>query len=130
MTVTCTAVSWLQFTQSSLQCTPQILLLEIILLYYKEFVVPAESLLELAKLFQVQSFFSDVLECKVNNPTPLCQNYCFLPKHTVFPIGFTKNIMQICADSRGSIHSCCLILRALVHMRSASYSPLIFLAAC
>ncbi|XP_067051394.1 nucleoporin NUP188-like isoform X1 [Acropora muricata] len=34
----------------------QILLLEIILLYYKEFVVPAESLLELAKLFQAQGF--------------------------------------------------------------------------
>ena len=32
----------------------QILLLEIMLLYYKEFVVPSKSLLELAKLFQVQ----------------------------------------------------------------------------
>ena len=31
----------------------QMLLLEIMLLYYKEFVVPAKSLLELAKLFQV-----------------------------------------------------------------------------
>ncbi|XP_068699835.1 nucleoporin NUP188-like isoform X3 [Montipora foliosa] len=34
----------------------QILLLEILLLYYKEFVVPAKSLLELAKLFQSQGF--------------------------------------------------------------------------
>jgi len=32
------------------------LLLEIMLLYYKEFVVPAKSLLELAKLFQSQGF--------------------------------------------------------------------------
>lgn len=36
----------------------QILLLEIMLLYYKEFVVPAKSLLELAKLFQAQGFGS------------------------------------------------------------------------
>ncbi|XP_078374534.1 nucleoporin NUP188-like isoform X2 [Oculina patagonica] len=34
----------------------QMLLLEIMLLYYKEFVVPAKSLLELAKLFQSQGF--------------------------------------------------------------------------
>ncbi|XP_022809524.1 nucleoporin NUP188 homolog isoform X2 [Stylophora pistillata] len=34
----------------------QILLLEIMLLYYKEFVVPAKSLANLAKLFQSQSF--------------------------------------------------------------------------
>ncbi|RMX38057.1 hypothetical protein pdam_00003086 [Pocillopora damicornis] len=34
----------------------QILLLEIMFLYYKEFVVPAKSLLDLAKLFQSQSF--------------------------------------------------------------------------
>ncbi|KAJ7394471.1 hypothetical protein OS493_000282 [Desmophyllum pertusum] len=34
----------------------QILLLEIMFLYYKEFVVPAKSLLQLAKLFQSQGF--------------------------------------------------------------------------
>lgn len=42
----------------------QMLLLEIMLLYYKEFVVPAKSLLELAKLFQVlglDSFVSFVI---------------------------------------------------------------------
>ena len=42
----------------------QMLLLEIMLLYYKEFVVPANSLLELAKLFQVlglDSFVSFVI---------------------------------------------------------------------
>ena len=42
----------------------QMLLLEIMLLCYKEFVVPAKSLLELAKLFQVlglDSFVSFVI---------------------------------------------------------------------